>query len=181
MATPWGAGRYTTAPGTAAASATTARRASRTGQTASKPIWAAPALRKEAATARSPAIVATPARGTTPRFTTTPIVESWLKWVRVIGRTASWAAALTANRAGDHAARHRRRYDAGGRGEGELKARVEQVTRADGEDRQRGEGEAVGDRSLPLAEQRRENEHRHEHGGQPPRPGPDAPRRGRAR
>src|SRR3989441_9334091 len=53
MATPWGAGRYTTAPGTAAASATTARRASRTGQTASKPIWAAPALRKEAATARS--------------------------------------------------------------------------------------------------------------------------------
>src|SRR2546428_11506343 len=96
MATRWGAGRYTTAPGTAAASATTARRASRTGQTASKPIWAAPALRKEAATARSPATVATPARGTTPRFTTTPIVESWLKWVRVIGRTASWAAALTA-------------------------------------------------------------------------------------
>src|SRR5439155_14031622 len=88
--------RYTTAPGTAAASATTARSASRTGQTASKQTWAALALRKEAPTARSPATVATPARGTTPRFTTTPIVESWLKWVRVIGRTASWAAALTA-------------------------------------------------------------------------------------
>ena len=70
---------------------------------------------------------------------------------RELGRRAD------SDRAGDHAARHRRRYDAGGRGEGELKARVEQVTRADGEDRQRGEGEAVGDRSLPLEEQRREN------------------------
>src|SRR3989442_1092430 len=95
MATQGGAGRCTTAPGTAAAIATSARSASNTGQTASKPTCAALSLRKDTPTARSPATVATPARGTTPRFATTPIVESWLKWVRVIGSTASCAAALT--------------------------------------------------------------------------------------
>src|SRR6266571_3606459 len=96
MATQGGAGRCTTAPGTAAAIATSARSASNTGQTASKPTCAALSLRKDTPTARSPATVATPARGTTPRFATTPIVDSWLKWVRVIGSTAIGAATIPA-------------------------------------------------------------------------------------
>src|SRR5437870_4777689 len=60
MATQGGAGRCTTAPGTAAAIATSARSASNTGQTASKPTCAALSLRKDTPTARRSTAMTTP-------------------------------------------------------------------------------------------------------------------------
>src|SRR5437899_64647 len=93
MATQGGAGRCTTAPGTAAAIATSARSASNTGQTASKPTCAALSLRKDTPTARSPATVATPARGTTPRFATTADVR---RPTRARWQSANTAAASNA-------------------------------------------------------------------------------------
>ena len=43
----------------------------------------------------APRTVAMPARGTTARLAITPMVETWLKWARAMGSTASWAATLT--------------------------------------------------------------------------------------
>src|SRR5438034_2464931 len=91
MATQGGAGRCTTAPGTAAARATTPRSASSTGQSASNPTCAALALRKDAPTARSPATVATPASGTTARFATTPIALTHFNQLSTIGVDANLA------------------------------------------------------------------------------------------
>ena len=47
------------------------------------------------ATPASPTTVATAASGTTARFATMPITETWLKWTSAIGSTASCAATLT--------------------------------------------------------------------------------------
>ncbi len=43
-----------------------------------------------------PSVVATAASGTTARFATTPISDSWLKWAAISGVTAAWAPTLTA-------------------------------------------------------------------------------------
>jgi hypothetical protein len=66
-----------------------------TGQVESKTTPAIVSLNAETVTAASPTTVASPARGTTARFTTMPIVETWLKCASVIGSTASCAARLT--------------------------------------------------------------------------------------
>src|SRR5439155_1048237 len=71
-----GAARWTTAPGTAAASVTVQRRSSRTGHTAEKSQPATIVLNAATATAKRPRIVASPASGTTARLARTPMVET---------------------------------------------------------------------------------------------------------
>ena len=88
-----------TAPGTAAAAATAPRRPSSTGHAAANSHPATVALSGPTATATRPRTVARPASGTTTRLASTPMVESWLKWARPIGSTASWAATLIASAA----------------------------------------------------------------------------------
>ena len=70
-------------------------------------------------------------------------------------------------------ARQRGRDDPGRRRERELEAGVEEVAGTQGEDEQRGQRQAVGDRGLALEQERREHEDGHDHGAEDRRLGPD--------
>jgi len=67
------------APGTRAATHTAARSAKRSGHSAWNRTSAAHALTAAVSRASMPSVVPTAAMGTTTRFATMPISESWLK------------------------------------------------------------------------------------------------------
>jgi len=71
-----------------------------------------------------------------------------------------------AERAKDCAPRQGGHDDAQGGGERELEARVEEIARSNGEDRQRRQGEAVRHRGVSLQKERGQDEHRHDDGAQ---------------
>jgi len=114
-----------------------------------------------------------PASGTAARLATRPMVESWLKCTSATGSTASCAARLTASEAASVPRGNRCHHDACRCRERELESGIEQITRAHGQDRQRGEGQAVGDRRLAVEQDGGEHEHGHDRRADHRRFGPD--------
>ena len=78
-----------------------------------------------------------------------------------------------AERAEHDTSGQRRHDDSEGGGERELEARIEKVARPDGEDRQRGERQAVRHRRVALEQHRGQHQYGHDRGAQDRRLGPD--------